>query len=92
MDAERPLAEQIADLRQRWKSITAVPEQPRSVMNVIEYGLGEQRRAEVYVNRLLRYFLDPDEPHGMGTVILEAFLDLHDRKLTKITPTPARTD
>ncbi|OYR81735.1 hypothetical protein DJ72_10485, partial [Halorubrum distributum] len=43
-------------------------------MNVIEYGLGEQRRAEVYVNRLLRYLLDPAEPHGMGTDFLEAFL------------------
>ncbi|WP_458190983.1 hypothetical protein [Haladaptatus sp. NG-WS-4] len=44
-------------------------------MNVIEYGLGKQRRAEVYVNRLLRYLLDSNEPHGMGTDFLRAFLE-----------------
>lgn len=74
MGAERPLPNRIADLRRRWKSITEIPAQPRSVMSVIEYGLGKQRRAEVYVNRLLRYFLDSDEPHGMGTDFMQAFL------------------
>ena len=44
-------------------------------MNIIEYSVGEQRKAEVYVTRLLRYFLDPEEPHGMGTEFLSAFLD-----------------
>ncbi|MFC4986836.1 PD-(D/E)XK nuclease family protein [Saliphagus infecundisoli] len=43
-------------------------------MNVIEYSLGQQRRAEVYVNRLLKYLLDPSEPHGMDDEFLRAFL------------------
>jgi hypothetical protein len=43
-------------------------------MDVIEYGLGKQRRAEVYVNRLLCYLLDPQQPHGMGTDFLDAVL------------------
>lgn len=62
-------------LRRKWEAITDVPERPRSVMNVVEYGLGHQRRAEVYVNRLLRYFLDSSEPHGLGTDFLRAFLE-----------------
>jgi hypothetical protein len=44
-------------------------------MNVIEYGLGDQRRAEVYINRLLCYLLDPERPHGMESDFLRAFLD-----------------
>ncbi|MBX0298150.1 PD-(D/E)XK nuclease family protein [Haloarcula nitratireducens] len=43
-------------------------------MDVIEYGLGKQQRAEVYINRLLCYFLDPDNPHGMGDDFLQTFL------------------
>jgi hypothetical protein len=44
-------------------------------MDVIEYSLGSQRKAEVYVNRLLAYVLDPDAPHGMGPEFLRAVLD-----------------
>ncbi|WP_436346993.1 PD-(D/E)XK nuclease family protein [Natronorubrum sp. FCH18a] len=44
-------------------------------MDVIEYSLGSQKKAEVYVNRLLAYFLDPEEPHGMGSDFLRAVLD-----------------
>lgn len=44
-------------------------------MDVIEYGLGKQQRAEVYINRLLCYLLDPDQPHRMGSDFLETFLD-----------------
>jgi hypothetical protein len=43
-------------------------------MNVIEYGLGKQKRAEVYINRLLCYLLDPANPHGMDDDFLAAFL------------------
>jgi len=62
-------------LERRWSSITDEPEPPQSLMDVIEYGLGDQRRAEVYVNRLLCYLLDPGRPHGMGSDFLREFLD-----------------
>lgn len=75
MDQSEALADRLERLERQREAITDVPEQPRSVMNVIEYGLGEQRRAEVYVNRLLRYFLDSSEPHGMGSDFLRAFLE-----------------
>jgi hypothetical protein len=61
-------------LHRRWEAITDVPEPPRSTMDVIEYGLGNQQRAEVYLNRLLCYLLNPTQPHRMGTDFLEAFL------------------
>lgn len=61
-------------LEQTWSSITETPEKPQSTMSVIEYGLGKQQRAEVYVNRLLCYLLEPENPHGMGTEFLEVFL------------------
>jgi hypothetical protein len=44
-------------------------------MNVIEYSLGSQQKAEVYVNRLFAYFLDPKQPHGMDAEFLRAFLN-----------------
>lgn len=62
-------------LEQEWEQITDVPESPRSLMDVIEYSLGSQKKAEVYVNRLLAYFLDPEEPHGVESEFLRAVLD-----------------
>jgi hypothetical protein len=75
MESNDTLEGDLRTLEQRWEQITAVPESPRSLMNVIEYSLGSQRKAEVYVNRLLAYFLDPEEPHGMGTEFLRAVLN-----------------
>lgn len=62
-------------LERSWTDIQESPEKPRSTMAVVEYGLGERRRAEVYVNRLLCYFLDPETPHGMGTDFLATLLE-----------------
>jgi len=44
-------------------------------MDVIEYSLGTQQKAEVYVNRLFAYFLDPEQPHRMDAEFLRAFLN-----------------
>lgn len=60
-------------LERKWNSITETPDTPQSTMDVIEYGLGKQQRAEVYVNRLLCYLLDPENPHGMGVDFLKLF-------------------
>ena len=68
------LSRSLKRLERAWDSITETPATPQSTMAVIEYGLGNQQRAEVYVNRLLCYLLDPDQPHGMGTEFLEHFL------------------
>lgn len=68
------LAVELQRLTQRWDAITEIPENPQSTMDIIEYGLGKQRRAELYVNRLLCYFLDPEKPHGMETDFLYTVL------------------
>lgn len=75
MAYDSTVSEELQALQRRWEQLTAVPDSPRTLMNVIEYSLGSQRKAEVYVNRFLRYLLDPDEPHGMRTELLRAFLD-----------------
>lgn len=75
MDSNSGLSAELRAFEQKWEGITDVPESPRSLMDVIEYSLGSQKKAEVYVNRLLAYFLDPEEPHGMGSEFLRAFLD-----------------
>jgi len=75
MGSEEDLSRNLRDIEKRWKQITATPTPPRSLMNVIEYGLGDKKRGEVYVTRLLRYLLDPSEPHGMDTRLLKAFLE-----------------
>ena len=75
MDSTTEVAEELQSLHRRWEGITDIPELPRSTMDVIEYGLGKQQRAEVYLNRLLCYLLDPNQPHRMGTDFLDAFLN-----------------
>lgn len=73
-DSDPDHASDFERLSRRWEAITEEPENPRSTMDVIEYGLGKQQRAEVYINRLLCYLLDPENPHGMGDDFLDAFL------------------
>jgi len=75
MDTNGTLKADLQTLERKWVQITDVPESPRSLMDVIEYSLGSQKKAEVYVNRLLAYFLDPEEPHGMDAEFLRAVLD-----------------
>ena len=75
MTDETGLRNELQELERAWSQITAIPETPRSMLNVLEYSLGSQRKAEVYVNRLLRYFLDPTEPHGMDDELLRRFLE-----------------
>lgn len=69
------LRQELKTLTRRWEQITAVPETPRSLMDVIEYSLGTQQKAEVYINRLFTYFLDPEQPHRMNSEFLRAFLN-----------------
>ena len=75
MNETDELRREFETLTRRWEQLTAVPETPRSLMDVIERSLGSQQKAEVYVNRLFAYFLDPDQPHGMNEEFLRAFLD-----------------
>lgn len=69
------LSEELQRLDRQWEEITTIPETPRSLLNVIEYSLDTQQKAEVYANRLLAYFLDPSEPHGLDAELLRAFLN-----------------
>nr|WP_264475013.1 PD-(D/E)XK nuclease family protein [Salinirubrum litoreum] len=38
--------------------------------------MGTQEKAEVYATRLLRYFLDPSESHGLDDILLRQFIEL----------------
>ena len=74
-DTDLTYSNDLERLSHRWEEIIESPDPPRSTMDVIEYGLGKQQRAEVYINRLLCYLLDPENPHGMGDDFLDAFLN-----------------
>lgn len=75
MESDSELSAELQTIQRRWDTITAAPTPPRSTMDVIEHGLGDRQRSEVYVNRLLCYLLDPSEPHQMGADFLAAFLE-----------------
>jgi hypothetical protein len=49
-------------------------ERPRAVVNV--YDVLEQNGSELAADRTLAYFFSPEERHGMGTAMLDAFLDI----------------
>jgi hypothetical protein len=66
--------QELETFTRRWEQLTADPETPRSLMDVIEYSLGTQKKAEVYINRLFTYFLNPEEPHRMNSEFLRVFL------------------
>lgn len=69
------LKQQFRSFHRRYDQITDIPESPRSLLSVIEHTLGNHRKSEVYVNKMLAYFLNPSESHGMGTDFLRAVLD-----------------
>jgi len=53
------------------QNIPEVEEPPKTTLGIIN-----RRQRENYWNRILRYFLDPSEPHGFGTAVLDAVLEL----------------
>lgn len=57
----------LQQLHRRWERITEVPVVPRSTMDVIEFGLGEHRRAEVFLNWVLCYLLFSCPAIGLAT-------------------------
>ena len=65
----------LQSLSEEWEHVTEIPQNPRTILQVIEYTLDSRRKAEEYVNRLLRYYLDPENSHGMGAEFLQAFLE-----------------
>ena len=58
----------------QWEQLTAVPKTSRSLMDVIEYSLRTQQKAEVHTNRPFAYFHDPEQPHQLNLRFLKAFL------------------
>jgi hypothetical protein len=53
------------------RSVPDVEEPPKTTLGVLD-----RRQREDYWNRLVRYFLDPSEPHGFGTAVLDGVLAL----------------
>lgn len=68
MDAEH-IETQLNELSRRLKALPEVAEPPPTTLQVLGRG-----RREGYWQRLLVHFLTPDEPHGLGTDVLECFL------------------
>lgn len=69
------LRTRLRNFARRWDQIDEIPESPRSLLSVIEHSLGRRRKTEVYVNKMLAYYLDPTEPHGLESRFLRAFLE-----------------
>lgn len=75
MALDGDLEHDLAVLDRTWQELIRVPDPPRTMLNIIEYSLGDRRKAEEYTNRLLRYLLDPTASHGMGAEFLRAVLE-----------------
>ncbi len=61
------------DLREMSEALGALPsvdEKPKTTLEILE-----RKKRENYWNSLLRYFLDPAEPHGLGKDLLEKILN-----------------
>jgi len=63
------LRENVREMSEELDALPSVDEKPKTALEI----LGRNKR-ENYWNSLLRYFLDPNEPHGIGTDFLEAML------------------
>lgn len=68
--SERDVCDGLNTFATELHAIPEVNELPKTTLEVID-----RRQREDYWNRFLRYFLDPAEPHGFGTDILEGFVE-----------------
>jgi hypothetical protein len=63
------LSDTLSEFQRRFAQLPDVEEPPKTIFQVIN-----RSSRETYWNRLLSYLLDPTEPHGFGTELLERFL------------------
>ncbi|WP_257300898.1 PD-(D/E)XK nuclease family protein [Haloarchaeobius sp. FL176] len=64
------LKKELRELRRSLQAIPEAREPPKPTLRILG-----SARAEQYWNRLLWYFLNPDQPHGFGADLLTSFLD-----------------
>jgi hypothetical protein len=65
------LSDSLSEFQRRFAQLPDVEEPPQTLLHLLG-----QESEETDWNTLLSYFLDPSEPHGFGTGLLEAFLSL----------------
>jgi hypothetical protein len=65
------LSDSLSEFQRRFAQLPDVEEPPQTFLQL----LGQESK-ETDWNTILSYFLDPTEPHGYGTDLLEAFLSL----------------
>lgn len=70
MNATR-IASTLETLERRLQVLEESDQPPRTFFDVVDIA-----RSESAWQHALAYFLDPDEPHGFGTTVLDAFLTL----------------
>ena len=63
------LSDTLSEFQRRFAQLPDVEEPPKTIFQVIN-----RSSRETYWNRLLSYLLDPTEPHGFETDLLERFL------------------
>ena len=63
--------DEIAEFASAFNSLPEIVEPPSTTLEILR-----GRTREKYWNRLLRYFLDPSAPHGLGSGLLQEFLEL----------------
>jgi hypothetical protein len=68
------LRDELSILERHWDQLTTIPNKPETLLHVLNYSLSSQGQGEVFMTRVLRYFLAPSKPHGMDEAFLRAFL------------------
>lgn len=63
------LSDSLSEFQRRFAQLPEIEEPPQTTFQVIN-----RSSREVYWNRMLSYLLDPTEPHGFDTELLERFL------------------
>lgn len=63
--------DEIAEFASAFNALPEISEPPSTTLEILR-----SRTQEKYWNRLLKYFLDPASPHGLGTALLQQFIKL----------------
>ncbi len=73
------VTDEISKFASTFDALPKITEPPATTLEIIR-----ERTREKYWHRLLRYFLDPSEPHGLGSTFLQEFVQLVEQEMDTV--------
>ncbi len=87
MDVLKDELHELKEFIGQYMELSSDLQQPHDIYSILKYRRDPDRKSrETSYQYTLRYFLDPNKPHGFGKLVLSTFLNLVDEKTEESFP------